>query len=449
MIRTAATRGAVPGRRQFLAACGRAATCALVGSAVTRTSVALTNDAETYDGMHDGAAWRHAALARIEHERKCDFTLDLVDGDGKPVANAAIDLELVRHNFGFGGAVKLSRFFDVEYPAELRNHYKTLASGLFHKTVALNAFKWKHVDANLPYIEEFLAWCEANALPVRGHTLVWPRFRRAPDAVARLADKPDELRAAIRNHIRRMMTGYRGRIAEWDVLNEPFSEREYMEILGADAAVDWFAHARDDDPEAIRYINDFGVLTRPRKAHQDFYFDYIGWLLEQGAPLQGIGFQAHNPAAFPLESPENVLQTLDRFAAHGLPLQITEFDVERKDRDLQARYTMDFLIAVFSHPATVGLLTWTPFEYGNNVVSKPDAAFLDRNLGMRPNGEVWDRLVNQYWRTRLEDGVSVAGRLSFRGFPGQYAARVSAGSTSRRFDVDFLPDRPNPAIRLT
>ena len=72
-----------------------------------------------------------------------------------------------------------------------------------------------------------------------------------------------------------------------------------------------------------------------------------------------------------MESPENILQTLDRFAGFGLDMQITEFDVERTDRDLQARYTTDFLIAVFSHPATVGLLTWTPFEYDDAIVSKP------------------------------------------------------------------------------
>lgn len=399
--------------------------------------------------MHDSAAWRQSALARIQQERKRDFTLGVVDAAGKAVTNATVDVELHRHAFGFGGALKLSRLFDDEYPAEVRERYRALAGQLFHKTVALNAFKWKHVDNNLEYIDEFLDWCQATELPVRGHTLVWPRFRRAPDHVADLADRPAELRAAIREHIRRMVTTYRGRIVEWDVLNEPFTEREYMKILGDGVAKEWFSATREDDPDAIRYVNDFGVLTRPTRQHQDYYFEFVDRLLEDGAPLQGIGFQAHNPARFALEPPENMLRTLDRFAGFGLDLQVTEFDVERTDRDLQARYTSDLMIAVFSHPATVGLLTWTPFEYGDNLVSKPDAAFYDKDLQPRPNGEVWNQLVNQYWRTREAGAMPGTGRFEFRGFPGQYNVRVAAGSAVHTTTARFLRQQDNVTVRLT
>jgi hypothetical protein len=277
---------------------------------------------------------------------------------------------------------------------------------------------------------------------------VWPRFRRAPESVAELASRPGELRAAILAHIQRMVGTYRGRIVEWDVLNEPYTEHEYMDILGKDVVAEWFAAVRDEDPDVVRYVNDFGVLTRPARNHQDFYFDYIGELLESGVPLQGIGFQAHNPARFPLESPENILRTLDRFARFGLDMQITEFDVERTDRDLQARYVADFLIAVFSHPATVGLLTWTPFEYGDAIVSKPEAALYDKRLRQRPHGEVWDHLVNGEWRTRESGQSSSAGTFRFRGFPGTYRIRIKAGSTVHESTAEFLPGTRQVIITL-
>ena len=416
-------------RRGFLASCGRAATGAMLGAMPGIACAAALPPGDTYEGMHDGAAWRHAALARIEQDRKQDFVINVVDSNGMALANVETELRLERHDFGFGGAVKLSRFFDAKYPLEIREEYKRLAMELFHKSVALNAFKWKHIDNNLQYIDEYLSWCAGNSTPVRGHTLVWPRFRRAPDHIRQYADEPDELRAAILAHVKRMVASYRGRIAEWDVLNEPYTEHEYMDILGNDVAGEWYAATRDEDSAAIRYVNDFGVLTRPSKAHQDFYFEYIGGLLESDVPLQGIGFQAHNPAQFPLEAPENILRTLDRFAVYGLDLQVTEFDVERSDRELQARYTMDVLIAIFSHPATVGLLTWTPFEYGSNVVSKPDAAFFDRDLVRRPNGEVWDLLVNNYWRTRESGPTSATGAYRFRGFPGTYSISIKSGAS--------------------
>lgn len=413
------------------------------------TSFAAPPQRESYAGMHDSAAWRRSALERIERDRKQAFVVHVVGENGQPLAETPVKLELIRHQFGFGGALKLSRLFDEQYPNELREQYQALAGELFHKTVALNAFKWKHVDNNLQYLDDFLSWCETRRLPVRGHTLVWPRFRRAPESIAQLATRPDELRAAIVAHVRRMVGSYRGRIVEWDVLNEPYTEHEYMDILGDDAVPEWFATVREQDPQAIRYVNDFGVLTRPASDHQDFYFNYIGKLLDAGTPLQGIGFQAHNPARFPLESPENVLQTLDRFASYGLDMQITEFDVERTDRDLQARYTTDFLIAVFSHPATVGLLTWTPFEYDQAIVSKPEAAFYDKELRLRPNGEVWNGFVNGQWRTEESGASSATGRFGFRGFPGIYSVRVEAGSTVHETTVELMPGKDQATITLT
>jgi len=151
---------------------------------------------------------------------------------------------------------------------------------------------------------------------------------------------------------------------------------------------------------------------------------------------------------FALESPENVLQTLDRFAHFGLDMQITEFDVERTDRDLQARYVTDFLIAVFSHPATVGLLTWTPFEYGENMVSKPEAAFYDKRLRQRPHGEAWNQLVNEHWRTRASGASSPAGRFHFRGFPGTYRMRIKAGSTVLETTAEFLTGKKQVTISM-
>jgi hypothetical protein len=178
----------------------------------------------------------------------------------------------------------------------------------------------------------------------------------------------------------------------------------------------------------VRYINDYGVLTRPSQGHQDFYFDYIRGLLEAGVPIQGIGFQGHIPERFELTPPEELLTTMDRFAALGLPLQVTEFDFETTDRDLQARYTSDFLIAVFSHPAMVGLVTWTPFEYGQGEGPKPDAAFFDYRLREKPNGQAWDSLVNQDWRTDLKLVTDEHGHASFRGFKGTYFGEAQRGS---------------------
>ncbi|MGD9022124.1 MAG: endo-1,4-beta-xylanase, partial [Lysobacterales bacterium] len=294
----------------------------------------------------------------------------------------------------------------------------------------------------------FLDWCLENHLPVRGHCLVWGGFRRIPDELGHLKYDRPALRQAIEQHVTEFASMYDEPLIEWDVLNEPYTDHEFMDLLGNEAVHDWFRLTKEANPRLTRYINDYGVLTRPSAAHQDFYFNYIKDLLAREVAVQGIGFQGHIPARFEPTPPEELLATMDRFAVFGLPLQVTEFDFETKDRDLQARYTADFLTAVFSHPAMTGLVTWTPFEYTRGQGPKPDAAFFDWRLKEKPNGLVWDELVNETWSTRVESISDGDGVARFRGFKGTYGLEASAGSgtitskatlvdASERFTLEF------------
>ena len=384
-----------------------------------------------YEGMDDGAAWRRSALQRIEKYRKTDINLTVKDSNGILLPNALVKVSLQQHAFGFGGAVKLSRLFDSRYDESLREEYQQRAATSFHKIVAANSFKWKHLETNKAYRTPFLDWSDENEMPVRGHTLVWPGFGRIPPQLERLRHDKPSLRRAIQDHVRSLVTEYKGRLSEWDVLNEPYTDNEFLKILGDEEAVSWFEIVKSADPDAKRYINDYGVLTRVSEQHQDFYFNYIDWLLTQGAPVQGIGFQSHTPARFGPTAPSALLNTLDRFSTFGLEQQITEFDFETIDRDLQARYTADFLIAIFSHPSTTGLINWTPFEYARNAVAKPDAAMFDKDLNIKPNGEVWNALVNDQWLTKVDGHSNEDGEVSLRGFKGKYKIEVIAGGETK------------------
>ena len=436
-------------RREFLAMLGCSA--ASIAGGLQPCEAAATGVAEIdrdgrYEGMDDSAGWRRDALRRIDEIRQQDFTLQLADRSGAPHKGVEVDLGQYRHHFGFGGGVRLERLFGDRHAREVRDEYLALSERLFHKVVSLNALKWKHIDRNAPYIESFFDWAERRELPVRGHTLVWPSFKRAPDHVSRFADDPVGLAKVIREHIERTVFRFRGRVAEWDVLNEPFTEHQYMDLLGENVVNDWFGQVKEIDPAAKRYVNDFGVLTRVSDKHREYYYEWLVRMLEFGAPIQGIGFQAHNPSRFKLTSPTTVLATLDKFADLDLDLQITEFDVETADVDLQARYTEDFLIAIFSHPKTVGLMTWTPFEYGNNVVSKPLAAFYDRRLNRKPNAEVWDRLINHEWITNHSASTDENGCVKFRGFAGKYNVRLANAPSNEKYTIEFTPTNRDAVI---
>lgn len=202
------------------------------------------------------------------------------------------------------------------------------------------------------------------------------------------------------------------------------------------------------NPRFKRYINDFGVLTRPSEAHQQFYFDYIRGLLADGVAVQGIGFQGHVPQQFAPTPPGALLRTMDKFATLGLPLQVTEFDFETRNLDLQARYTADFLIAVFSHPAMTGLVYWSPFEYVKGGGSKPDAAFFDFNREQKPNGEVWNSMVNRDWRTEVKMVTDDSGYAKFRGFKGSYDVQVSLGAMRAGIRASLIEDSDHEVLTL-
>ncbi|MGI9322141.1 MAG: endo-1,4-beta-xylanase [Pseudomonadales bacterium] len=436
-------------RRDFLRRLSGSAAFGLVAGSVGSVAAGLDANAHTaYQGMADSASWRRAALTRIEATRKGNFQLHISDAAGAPLKNARVRASLYRHDFGFGAAVRLAWLLDTKHPDEVRQRYQEICSSNFHKLTAANELKWKHNARNEPYLAPFFDWCQTHHLPVRGHCLVWAGFDRVPRELAQHKNDPKKLRKLIARHVRDMAARYKEPVTEWDVLNEPFSEHDFMDILGKDAALDWFHIAAEANPDAKRYINDYGVLTRSSKKHQDFYYDYIKWLLDKGAPVQGIGFQAHGPARFQPTPPEAMLATMDRFKRLGLEQQVTEFDFETDNEELQARYTQDFLIAVFSHPSMTGLVTWTPFEYGDKVVSKPSAALYNRRLMPKPNALAWNELVNGAWSTDASISTDENGAAAFRGFKGAYKVEVTAGSRTETYLVPLASADVRAQINL-
>jgi hypothetical protein len=200
-----------------------------------------------------------------------------------------------------------------------------------------------------------------------------------------------------------------------------------MDILGDDVVIKWFRQTESLAPGVKRYINDYNILTKDNPRHRNIYFNYIKKLLELNTPISGIGFQCHIPRRFEPTAPEELLDSIDKFSPLGLDLQVTEFDFETSNQDLQARYTEDFMTAIFSHPDMVGLVTWTPFEYAKNSAPKPDAALVDRNLQIKPNGSIWYDLINNVWSTDEVLYTDDNGEVSFRGFKGLYNIQTEQG----------------------
>ena len=83
---------------------------------------------------------------------------------------------------------------------------------------------------------------------------------------------------------------YRGRFAEYDLNNEMLHGNYYEDRLGKKITRDMAAWMRQEDPQAVLYLNDYDILTGRRL---EDYVAQIRQVLDQGVPIGGIGVQGH------------------------------------------------------------------------------------------------------------------------------------------------------------
>jgi endo-1,4-beta-xylanase len=209
-------------------------------------------------------------------------------------------------------------------------------------------------------------FARANGMQVRGHCLVW--HEHFPPWLAMPGVTTTTVEQAFRDHIRTVMRHYRGKLQCWDVVNEAIADDGKMRdtkwrgLLGADYIENAFKWAREADPEVKLFINDFGVETMCPKS--DRYYTVIRDLLARGVPIDGIGFQMHLNLGAGL-STTSLNQNLQRFAALGLDIHITEMDVSL-DRtgvtsttlERQAEMYREVLKVAFSFPEVKAVIFW-------------------------------------------------------------------------------------------
>jgi GH35 family endo-1,4-beta-xylanase len=385
-----------------------------------------------YDGMDSNAPWRAEAHQRIEKYRKSDITINVVDKSGSPVQDGHVSVQLKRHAYGFGGAyisrVHIDNAFQVD-----RDVYQKHFKELFNKAVLPNALKWKqYEEKGTTWARMAYEWLSENDIPLRGHNIIWPGWNFLPPELRQYEGNPQKLRELTMERIDTLIKDWGGKIAEWDVTNEVWRQHDLMDICGEDILIQWYKRVRELDPGAKLYYNDANTLVNNQPGHQDHYYQTIKWMLEKGAPVDGMGFESHVRSFVP---PDAIYRRLDRFAQLGPEIQVTEFDVgyPGASDEFLAQYARDFMTAVFSHPKTVGIVTWLGgnplkrIEWSHRA-HRPQAAFFDENWNLTPLGRVWVNLTQQEWNTNETGATDRNGTYKTRGFHGEYEVVVKSGS---------------------
>ncbi len=285
-----------------------------------------------------------------------------------------------------------------DFPAllpPLRRDAALLAPGL--------ELKWDRLrpapDAfNFAPAEEIAAIAAANGMGLRGHTLLWHEARpRWFDPAAMTAPA---LRATVEQHIRTVAGHFRGRIASWDVVNEPVGEDGLRETPLADPALMRLAFqwAQEADPGARLVLNDFDIELgdRRQERRRATLLRLLERLLRESAPVQALGIQAHlAPRSAPFDA-ARLARFLREVAGMGLLIEVTELDIvdrllpaDLAVRDAEgAAMAADFLRVVLSQPASRMLVMWGL----SDVQSwQQDSAFARRRDGLPSRGHPLDR----------------------------------------------------------
>ena len=214
--------------------------------------------------------------------------------------------------------------------------YRRTTGREFNSVTAENVMKWEVVEPTRGAYD----WSGADALVrfarergqvVRGHTLVW--HSQLPGwlttGVADGSIDAQELRGILRKHVTTEVKRYKGRIQQWDVVNEVFEEDGslrnsiWLQKLGPSYIADAFRWAHAADPKAKLFLNDYNV--EGVNAKSTAYYELAKRLRAEGVPVQGFGIQGH--LAIQYGFPGDVPGNLARFAKLGMQTAFTEVDV--------------------------------------------------------------------------------------------------------------------------
>jgi endo-1,4-beta-xylanase len=217
--------------------------------------------------------------------------------------------------------------------------------------------------------DRIVALAGAAGLKTFGNNIVW--YEQVPVSLKRLDGDRRRFAQAFGDHVRSVAGRYAGKVVGWDVVNEAIADDgsgvrtrdAFFANLGVDYIRLAFEHAREADPRAVLFLNDYNLEQLPGK-RGDFLRLAEG-LLAAGAPLGGLGTQTHVPADLPAG---RIAEAVRDLGALGLPVHISELDVSltrgvRRGGDLrgaQARLVAEAAEAMLDlpEPQRFGLTVW-------------------------------------------------------------------------------------------
>lgn len=219
----------------------------------------------------------------------------------------------------------------------------------FNLVVGENAMKFDATEPsrnnfNFGSGDQIVNWALKHNMAVRGHTLAW--HSQTSQWVHNTNYSKEEMFAILKNHIFKVVGHWKGKIREWDVVNECLAENvgrgvgQGYQLRSASESV-WYSRcgeafidsafvwAHQADPDAILYLNDYNIghwgngHYENGKTHA--MYNLAKRLKDAGIPIHGVGMQMHTSVSG--LQVDQIEETVKQFAAIGLKCIITELDM--------------------------------------------------------------------------------------------------------------------------
>ncbi|MGW3646734.1 endo-1,4-beta-xylanase [Streptomyces sp. NPDC000878] len=325
----------------------------------------------------------------------------LITGAGAQPASAHPDPVPLRA-LAAGTGVRIGTAVDMAALADDTTYRRKVARE-FNSVTAENVMKWESVEPSRGTYDwgkadDLVRFAGAHGQAVRGHTLVW--HSQLPGwlttGVADGSIGSEELRGILKAHITTEVKRYKGKIYQWDVVNEVFEEdgslRDsiWLRELGPSYIEDAFRWAHAADPKARLFLNDYNV--EGVNAKSTAYYDLAKRLRAEGVPVQGFGIQGH--LAIQYGFPGQVAENLARFEKLGMQTAFTEVDVrmilpvEGAKLAAQATYFRGLLDACVQARRCTSFTVWgfsDKYSWVPGVFAGQGAATLmDEEFGRKP-----------------------------------------------------------------
>lgn len=256
----------------------------------------------------------------------------------------------------------------------------------FNMVVPENNLKFESVEPSQNYFtfgggDAVASFAQRHKMYMRGHTLAW--HNQLPQWVSVDGKKNDkswtrqQLLDILHNHINKVVSHYKGKVQEWDVVNECLDDDQsivrtspdgyklrqlsvWTTVIGEEFIDSAFVWAHRADPNAKLFLNDYDNEFMGTAKAQAFY-NLAKRLKTSGIPIDGVGLQCHLDAG--KVNGKALSENIARYAELGLECIVTELDMginslTETNQQQQARDYRKVLEAAMGNANSQSVLIW-------------------------------------------------------------------------------------------